>query len=187
MYGLLEDGCPACIDFTFHFDAIARLGTYEDALRKTVLSLKHQKTELVDHLSGMANAVFSQAHFFPQIDFIVPVPLHWTRRLSRGYNQSLLIAKKLYHPSARISIDLVRIKKTKPQPVMVTAQNRARNVADAFAARRDHRFANKTICLVDDIKTSGATLNECAKTLKQAGAKKVFAFALTVAGQNPGY
>jgi predicted amidophosphoribosyltransferase len=57
-------------------------------------------------------------------------------------------------------------------------------VAGAFAVRRGHRFAGRNICLVDDIKTTGATLNECAKTLKETGAAKVFAVVLAVAGQD---
>ena len=59
-----------------------------------------------------------------------------------------------------------------------------RSVAGAFAVRRRHHFNNRKICLIDDIKTTGATLNECAKTLKEAGASKVFALVLAVAGQN---
>ena len=66
---------------------------------------------------------------------------------------------------------------------MVSDAARARNVAGAFAVRRGHRFAGRAVCLVDDIKTTGATLNECAKTLKEAGASQVFALVLAVAGQ----
>lgn len=67
---------------------------------------------------------------------------------------------------------------------MPTAASRARNVKDAFAVRRDHKFADSKVCLIDDIKTTGATLNECAKTLKQAGTEKVYALVLAIAGQN---
>jgi predicted amidophosphoribosyltransferase len=67
---------------------------------------------------------------------------------------------------------------------MQTAAARARNVKGAFAVRKGHKFAGRAICLIDDIKTTGATLNECAKTLKQAGASKVFALVLSVAGQS---
>ena len=63
---------------------------------------------------------------------------------------------------------------------------RARNVAGAFAVRNGHPFVGRKSCLVDDIKTSGATLNECAYILKQAGASKVFALVLAVAGQSTG-
>jgi len=66
---------------------------------------------------------------------------------------------------------------------MVSPAAREKNVAGAFAVRRDHNFNGRNACLVDDIKTTGATLNECAKTLKQAGASKVFALVLAVAGQ----
>ena len=62
--------------------------------------------------------------------------------------------------------------------------NNAPNVAGAFAVRRRHNFTGRRICLVDDIKTTGATLNECAKVLKEAGASEVFALVLAVTGQN---
>ena len=67
---------------------------------------------------------------------------------------------------------------------MANAAARAKNVAGAFAVRYGHNFTGRTLCLVDDIKTTGATLNECARVLKQAGASKVFALVLAVAGQN---
>jgi predicted amidophosphoribosyltransferase len=81
-------------------------------------------------------------------------------------------------------MDLARIRYTKSQPAMASPAARARNVAGAFAVRRGHEFTGRSICLVDDIKTTGATLNECAKTLKEAGASKVFALVLAVAGQS---
>jgi len=67
---------------------------------------------------------------------------------------------------------------------MVSPAARAKNVAGAFAVRYGNNFTNRKICLVDDIKTTGATLNECAQTLKQAGASQVFALVLAVAGQS---
>lgn len=67
---------------------------------------------------------------------------------------------------------------------MTSAAKRARNVAGAFAVRRGHNFGGRSICLIDDIKTTGATLNECAQVLKAAGASRVFALVLAVAGQD---
>ena len=136
-------------------------------------------------LGFLANSALQGADFYSDIEFFVPVPLHWSRRLLRGYNQSLILAKKLKHPTARVNTDLVRIRRTKSQPAMASAAARARNVAGAFAVRRGHNFAGRQICLVDDIKTTGATLNECARTLKEAGAVRVFALVLAVAGQKP--
>jgi ComF family protein len=175
--------CAACRQQDFHFDGIARAGVYKDALQQMILAFKHDRTDLISILAPLANAALQGSRFYDEVDLFVPVPLHWTRRLLRGYNQSQLIAKSLDHPRARVSTDLVRIRRTKAQPTAPTFPARARNVAGAFAVRKDHRFTGKTICLIDDIKTSGATLSECAKTLKEAGATKVYALVLAIAGQ----
>jgi len=183
LYGLVEGACGDCQGKEFYFDEIARSGVYGEALGKMILSFKKGRTELDSMLGFLANSALQGSGFFDEVEFFVPVPLHWTRRLFRGYNQSLIITKKLEHPKARINTELVRIRRTKFQPVVASAAARARNVAGAFAVRRGHQLSKRAVCLVDDIKTSGATLNECAKTLKEAGASKVFALVLAVAGQ----
>lgn len=182
-YGLVAGACAACRQQEIHFDGIARAGVYMEALQRMILAFKHDRTELAAVLAPLANAALQGSRFYDDIELFIPVPLHWTRRLLRGYNQSHLIAKRLGHPRARVSTDLVRIRRTQAQPVANTIPARARNVAGAFAVRRDHPFSGRTVCLVDDIKTSGATLNECAKTLKEAGAVRVYALVLSVAGQ----
>jgi len=183
-YALLEDACPDCRGKKFHFDRITRTGVYAEALRKMILAFKNGRTELDCILNFLANSALQGSRFINNIDFFVPVPLHWSRRLARGYNQAFVLAKKLKHPRATVNTDLVRIRRTKTQPLMASPAARIRNVAGAFAVRRDHNFTGRNICLVDDIKTTGATLNECTKTLKKAGASKVFALVLAVAGQN---
>jgi len=183
-YALLEGVCPDCQGKQIHFDQIARSGVYGQSLQEMILAFKNGRTELDSTLGFLANAALQGSDFTNDIEFFVPVPLHWARRLVRGYNQSQVLAKKLKHPTAKINTDLVRIRQTKSQAAMATPAARARNVAGAFAVRKGHNFRGKSLCLVDDIKTTGATLNECAKTLKEAGAKKVFALVLAVAGQN---
>lgn len=148
-----------------------------------ILAFKNGRSELDTVLAPLADAAFQGSGFHEDIEWLVPVPLHWTRRLARGYNQSHLIARRLTRRRARICTDLVRIRRTRLQPAVATPAARARNVAGAFAARADHRFSGRTVCLIDDIKTSGATLNECAKVLKEAGAARVYAVVLAVAGQ----
>lgn len=184
-YGLVAGACPDCQGLEIHFDAIARAGVYSDALRQMILAFKHDHCELVSTLAFLADSALQGSSFHDRIELLVPVPLHWTRRLARGYNQSLLIARRLRHPTARISTDLVRVRPTKTQPTAATPAERARNVKGVFAVRPDHRFSGQTVCLIDDVKTSGATLNECAKTLKEAGAARVYALVLAVAGQDP--
>ena len=183
-YGMLEGSCPDCQGKEVHFDRVARSGMYSQSLRQMILAFKNGRTELDSVLSLLANSAIQGSGFFDEIELFVPVPLHWSRRLRRGYNQSQIVARKLSHPMARINTDLVRIRRTKAQPAMPSAAARARNVAGAFAVRHRHNFAGRRICLVDDIKTTGATLNECAETLKRAGASRVFALVLAVAGQN---
>ena len=183
-YALLGGVCPDCQGKEIYFDQIARAGVYASTLRKMILAFKSaDKVELDSVLGFLANSAFQGSVFFREVEFFVPVPLHWSRRLVRGYNQSHVLAKTLEHRFAKINCDLVRVRRTKPQPVMASPSSRAANVAGAFAVRRGHGFAGRKICLIDDIKTTGATLNECAKILKQAGAEKVFALVLAVAGQ----
>jgi len=182
-YGLVAGACAACRNEEIHFDGVARAGVYADALQRLILAFKHDRSELAATLATLAELALQGSSFYDKIDLFVPVPLHWTRRLLRGYNQAHLIANRLHHPHARISTDLVRARRTQAQPQAATPAARARNVAGAFVVRERHDFLGRTICLVDDIKTTGATLNECAKALKEAGAHKVYALVLAVAGQ----
>ena len=182
-YALVGGVCPNCQGEDIYFDQIARSGVYAQSLQTMILAFKKGQTELDKVLGFLANSALGGSSFLGEIELFVPVPLHWFRRLFRGYNQSHVLAKKLKHPTAKINTDLVRIRYTKSQVVMPSASARAKNVAGAFAVRYRHNFASRAVCLVDDIKTTGATLNECAKTLKEAGASKVFALVLAVAGQ----
>jgi ComF family protein len=182
-FGIVDGACPDCQGKQVHFDRITRAGVYDLSLQELILSFKHGRTELTDVLASLANSALHASGFFREVELFVPVPLHWSRRLQRGYNQSHILTRKLTHPIAGISTDLVRIRRTRSQPAMTSPAARARNVAGAFAVRKGHPFSGRRICLVDDIKTSGATLNECASVLKQAGATKVFALVLAVAGQ----
>jgi ComF family protein len=113
-------------------------------------------------------------------ELILPVPLHRRRERTRGFNQSRILAKSL---SCKIERPceghvLVRTRNTASQTGLSHRQRRL-NVAHAFVVRNSDRILGKNCLLVDDVFTTGATLNEVAKVLKQAGARKVL--ALTVA------
>ena len=110
-------------------------GIYGEVLRKIILAFKHGRTELDLVLAGLINSALQTSSFGGDIDMFVPVPLHWRRRLTRGYNQSHILAKKLEH-SAKIDTDLVRIRHTRFQPDMLTATGRAKNVAGENAQQR---------------------------------------------------
>lgn len=116
----------------------------------------------------------------PQDTILAPIPLYPSRKRSRGFNQSELIVLYL---SDRLGIRaetkiLQKVRKTRPQ-IELSAPDRRSNLADAFAVTDVNLEKNKIILLLDDVRTTGATLEEAAKTLKKAGAKRIW--ALTIA------
>jgi ComF family protein len=182
-YAVFQGSCSQCREEEIFFDAIARCGIYEQSLREMILSFKCGRMETLKTLGFLANSALAGSSFVEDIEFFVPVPLHWTRKVHRGYNQSLVLAKRLKHPAAKVNTDFARIRRTKMQTSMASVHQRLKNVEGAFAVRHRHPYIGKKVCLVDDIKTTGATLNECARQLKDAGAAKVFALVLAVADQ----
>ena len=183
-YAVLDGRCPRCQGEDIYLDGIARAGVYTQVLRDMIVAFKLSgRTELISILGFLAGSALDGSCFSGEIELFVPVPLHWTRRLARGYNQSQLVARKLRRPSAKVARALVRIRRTCSQTTLPGPAGRRANVAGAFTVRRKHDIRSRVVCLVDDVKTTGATLNECARTLKQAGAANVFAVVLAVAGQ----
>ncbi|MDP3792106.1 MAG: phosphoribosyltransferase family protein [bacterium] len=111
---------------------------------------------------------------------IVPVPLFYRRLNWRGFNQAELIASSLadmlqtyYQPNT-----LLRIRGSKPQADISEKIDRLKNPTNIFKLNKDMSVGNKTMILVDDICTTGATLNECARILKESGAKKIIGFVI---------
>jgi ComF family protein len=106
-------------------------------------------------------------------DALVPIPLHWLRLLARRYNQAGLLAQAVgRETSLPVWHNLVRVRRTRPQ-VGLKREERERNVKKVFAVRQPQRLQGKTLVLVDDVFTTGATLQEATKTLIKAGAKEV--------------
>jgi ComF family protein len=110
---------------------------------------------------------------------MVPVPLHHKRLRERGYNQSHLLAQELSKLTGLPLADncLIRKRHTPPQARTTTVDERQSNVADAFSCR-DRRLENKQVLLIDDVSTSGSTLDACAQALKAAGASSVWGLVL---------
>lgn len=117
--------------------------------------------------------------FIKKVDLVVPVPMHPFKRYKRGFNQSELIADLLCSilPQLHINNSLIKIKHTKSQTGF-TIKERIKNLNESFAVIDRLYIVGKTILLVDDVITTGATLRACAQELSHAGARKVFAFTL---------
>jgi ComF family protein len=133
--------------------------------------------------AGKALSLLAAAHFplLPKdYDLILPVPLHLARLRWREFNQALVLARAV-GKRYRLPVDpfsLERIRATDPQ-VRLKEKERQTNVHDAFAITRPEKVKGKRILLVDDVYTTGATVNECARTLCTAGARYVDVFTLT--------
>ncbi|MGB9663875.1 MAG: ComF family protein [Ignavibacteria bacterium] len=112
--------------------------------------------------------------WFDEIDIIIPVPIHRIKKLSRGYNQSDFIAKGISIITQK-SLDTKSLKRIRNTPTQthLHLQERIENVKNAFKVVKKQRIRKKVILIVDDVCTTGSTVNEIAKTLLNAGAKKV--------------
>ena len=178
--------CGECREKKRYFTKTIAVGVYEGTLSEAIHIFKYQKKQtMVKHLNAMITDALLQR--LADSDMIIPVPLHKRRLNERGFNQSLLIAhylsKRLCIP---ISIDgLQRVRWTRPQ-IELSKDERLKNVRGAFAMgaglKPVHTIKEKKIVLVDDVYTTGATVNECAKVLKKAGASEVVVFTIARVG-----
>ena len=170
------ESCPACKEFSLKFDAVYPLGRYQGALRELVLKTKRLSAEALSLTVGrlLAQRLGEKLDKF-RADAVLPIPIHWAKRLFRGVNSPELLAgclaRKLGVPVVRT---LVRCRYTGPQKDLLPRE-RFRNVRGAFRLRRSdrRRWQDSRLLLVDDILTTGATCSEAARLLKQAGAAAV--------------
>jgi competence protein ComFC len=150
---------------------------YDENTKKIVHALKFQGIEAAGELC--AELIF-QTMFLPECDLIIPVPLHPKRQKTRGYNQAALIAEhlaKLYRKTYCLAIS--RQINTSAQARSKSREDRLANMSNAFALAIPPSIIQGKICLVvDDVTTTGATLNECAKVLKAHGATQVIGITL---------
>lgn len=144
------------------------IGPYDGPLREILQALKYDRRRSVARALG-ARMARAGADVLRGADLVVPVPLHFTRHYSRGFNQAAELARHLGVPCTHA---LTRRRRTVTQTDLPEAE-RFHNVRGAFALRRLANVAGRVIVVVDDVSTTGATLDECARVLRAAGAKEV--------------
>jgi ComF family protein len=181
----IEGLCPICRATPSNLDRIASSAVFAAPLREAIHSLKYDNVRILAKPLGLRMASYWQEHGFTA-GVIVPVPLHKRRQAERGYNQSALLARVLAQETG-IPLDekLVMRHKATQQQTRLNAAERRENVKDAFSCRGD--AAGLAIVLVDDVCTTGSTLEACAGALRAAGAASVWAFTLARARGAPGY
>lgn len=172
-----EYECLSCRKAPPHYDQALAAGLFEGPLREAIHIYKYRPLRSLGKY--LSHWMAGQVRMTVPLDVAMPVPLHKKRLRLRGFNQSLLLAHGV---SERFMIplnydNLIRSRDTRPQ-VELSGSERAENVRGAFSLLRPAEVCEKKILLIDDVFTTGATMNECAKVLKDAGAATVTVLTL---------
>lgn len=180
-----EEYCYDCSKKDFSFESGIALWSYSHKMKRSMAYFKyHNRKEYGYYYGEEFVRNFGDVIQELQPDALIPVPIHWTRHISRGYNQATILAKEI---GKRMQIPviedfLIRNKKTEAQKHL-NNKERARNLYKAFSISKkwEKKVAElKRIVIVDDIYTTGSTVNACAKVLKQHGIQEVYFFVLCI-------
>jgi ComF family protein len=177
----VEQGrCARCRRRRTVLSAARAIGAYDGTLRDIIHALKYdRRRSLAAPLA--ARLRIHGAGVLVGADIAVPVPLHRSRRRRRGFNPAADLARHLGLPFA----DVLRRTRPTPSQTDLPAARRYANVRGAFALRRRHDVAGRCVVLVDDVSTTGATLEACARVLVDAGAREVRALTVARAVSRP--
>lgn len=172
-----SDGCIACRRRNFRFETVVRLGTYEDELRTACIRGKAPGAEAL--AAALAGLLYEKQRerfedFAP--DVVVPVPQHWLHQFTRPHHQANTIAQEL---ARRLDIPyletaICKLRRTADQSSLPRSK-RLKNLTQAFHVADPKQVSKRRILVVDDIFTTGTTLNEVARTASKAGASSVAA------------
>ena len=172
--------CENCLRSNPWYDLVRAPYLYSGPLMEAVQRFKYKsETHLISTLGPLLSSFAGGYISHPQGIMIIPVPLHRRRLRERGFNQSLLLARAVSsHLGAKLDfLTLVRRRYTAAQTGL-SKEKRKKNVKDAFLVVNPERVKGEVILLVDDVFTTGHTLNECARTLKRSGARTVICLTL---------
>lgn len=160
------------------------VGNYENSMREAIHKFKYNgRIALRKYFSVLINDYIEKNNVLENIDVIIPVPLFPAKKRERGFNQSEILAEQIGKKWGLpvLSKSLCRIKWTEPQSELNHIQ-RKKNIKGAFKLKNRNSVEGKSILLVDDIVTTGATVNECSKVLRRDGKVKNV-FVLSLAGK----
>ena len=177
--------CPECQTREYGFDWARSYALYKAGLVRAIVLLKFERVEPLGRWFAGRLAELARKEGLAA-DIVVPVPLHRQRERERGYNQADLIAKPL---AGKLGLPYraVLLVRTKPRPDkhVLSLEERWDSVRGAFATRPGTKVDNLRVLLVDDVMTTGATLDACARALRGAGAKSVIGLTVARAARHP--
>lgn len=174
--GNLPEGwcCAACRHHPPAFDRLLALWSYEAPLDAVVQALKFRRLDYLGRHLGEALAARWEEEL-AGVDVVVPVPLHWARRIARGYNQAERIASALARRLDRPLVAALGRGRATPPQTSLGRDERLVNLRKAFRVRRAVAIRKRHVLLVDDVATTGATIAAAAAVLKQEGAAEITA------------
>lgn len=170
-----SEGCDHCRTAHLRFDAAISLGAYREPLRDAVLKMKHPAGKALAAAMGRL-LLLRRAGDLSTLrpDLVLPVPMHWRRRMAQGMNSPDLLAESLArHLDVPVVARLLTRCRNTPPQANLSLKQRFANIRGAFAVRADYDLGGAHILLVDDILTTGATCSEAARMLKAAGAARI--------------
>ncbi|MHB0959139.1 MAG: double zinc ribbon domain-containing protein [Pirellulaceae bacterium] len=170
-----EGRCPKCQGRRYFFHRSTALGYYRNEMQQAVLRMKRPNFEPLTHAMGLllADEVRVLCRDVP-VDLVVPVPMHWWRRLRRGTSPAQTLALTVGRSLAlAVSTRLLRCRRKASKQGTLRPSERFKNVRDAFCVSSAYDITDANILLIDDIMTTGATASEAARLLRQAGARAV--------------
>lgn len=181
---LIEGRCFTCRNgwHPRRFDGFIRVGIYREALRDLILRFKTHY--VLDRLLGdmLASAIVGRINP-TEVDYWVPIPSHWRRRLNVGFQPTALLARGAVAPWGGQFESLLKATRYIPpfHRRKLSAADRTKEIRGVFRVTEPNRVKGQTICLIDDVTTTGATLAEARSVLRKAGASRVFAAVLAKA------
>lgn len=172
--------CRECRGKRFAFNTARAVGLYQGELRRAIHKFKYLNARrLGEVFARLAIKALESESSFWDVDLVSYVPLTRKKEAKRGYNQAQIFAQEVSKLVGRPNLSLLICNRQTEDQSKLNPDNRRKNVKGAFSLQRSSEAKDKNILLVDDVFTTGFTLNECARTLLSGGAKKVN--ALTIA------
>jgi competence protein ComFC len=180
----IEKGsCPNCSNYkvNLYFDRAFSPCIYTGSIKQLIHEFKYSGKDYLGKTLGKLLNTFIRDYQLPieYLDFIIPVPLHNSRKREREFNQAEILSRQVAQEFNKkvLTDNLIRIKPTKTQTEL-TFRERCRNIENSFRVTRPEQIKDTNLMLIDDVLTTGATSNEAAKCLKNAGAKKIILLTL---------
>ena len=185
--GPLDDHgvCSRCRSGLTGYDSAYSYGYYEGVLKDLIHLFKYAR--IAPLAQPLGNLLLSALPLDQRFDLVVPVPLHWRRRLWRGFNQAELLARPLAHRlGVTVNDALRRTRNTETQASLSPSERRS-NVAGAFVLRNPNAVRGLRILLIDDVLTTGATVGAAATVLRHGGARHVAVLTLARVDRRPSW